>query len=59
MTYKWVNVFLKDAQPIIARNCEIEDDGGQFIVISEDRAEYRVNVDSVQYIKIGKSEDME
>lgn len=58
MTYKWVNVFLKDSsQPIIVRNCDIIDDGGQFVNVIDDRAEHRINVDSILYIKIGKSED--
>ena len=58
MTHKWVNVVLDSGQLVVIRNCE-RSNRGDFIVYDDGRTEYEFNIDKVQYIRTGKSEDME
>ena len=57
MTYKYINIHLLNADPIVARDATMKDDGDQFITIETDRILWRINTDQIRYIRISKSGD--
>ena len=56
MTYKYINIHMVGADPITARNAEISH-SGDFIIVENDRTEWRFNIDQVKYISISKEEN--
>ena len=56
MKHKYINIHIVGTDPIVARNAEIHDEG-DFIIVENDRTEWRFNIEHVRYISISKGDD--